>query len=286
MEIVAASEIQSEWRGEATRAGKTPRKWLLVGEDESGFRFRIVRSEYQPGEDAFVTPRHRHAFRQIRWSEKGALNFAPNQDVLEGDIAYFPKGTFYGPQRRDNGVGLTLQFGFGLEMLGGKNAAQVYKEVFEKIRSQGRMEDGLFVDVDPRTSQERRRDPYEAVVEEVTGESYRIPKGAYEAPILMHPDAYSYYLATEGVEIKNLGAFYDHPGPNADVRVALVRLSQGGTFSLTSDRAQVAWSTGGLKIQETSYPDLTCIYSPLGEVGELSSEHVAEVYVVEFPRLD
>jgi len=85
MEIAVASDIQSEWRGEAMRAGKMPRKWLLAGEDESGFSFRIVRSEYQPGEDAFLTPRHRHAFRQICWSEKGALNFAPGQDVLEGD---------------------------------------------------------------------------------------------------------------------------------------------------------------------------------------------------------
>ena len=286
MEIAVAGEIQSEWRGEATRTGKTPRKWMLVGDAEDGLGFRVVRSEYQPGQDAFETPRHHHAFQQIRWSEKGALNFAPDQDVNEGDIAYFPRGTFYGPQRRDNGIGLTLQFGFGLEMLGGKDASQVYREGIERLKARGRIVDGEYIDTDPETGLERRRDPAEAVTEEVTGKKFRIPDEGYATPILMHPDAYEYYQAAPGVELKHLGAFYDHPGPNADIRLSMIRLTGEAIYTLGDDRAQVAWATTGLRINGTSYEDLTCVYSPRGEVSALACAEAAEIYLIEFPRLD
>ena len=286
MEIAAVNEVHSEWRADVTRKGKTPRKWLLVEEAEDGLSFRLVRSEYQPGDDAFETPRHHHAFQQIRWAERGALNFAPEQYVSEGEIAYFPRGTYYGPQRRDSGVGITLQFGFGREMLGGKNASATYRAGVEKLKARGRIEGGLFVDIDPETGQERRRDPAEAVAEEITGESYRIPSEGYAAPILMHPDAFVYYQAGAGVELKHLGSFYDHAGPNADVIISVLRLSAGGVHKLGGERAQVAWSTGALLIGGRNYPDLTCLYSPRSEEIEISSSGTSEIYLVELPRLD
>ena len=287
MEIAVAADVEAEVRGEVTRKGSTPRQRLLTAEGRDGFSFRVLRSHYQGDDKAFETPRHHHGFQQVRWAERGSLNFAPGEDVEEGDIGYFPRGTYYGPQLRDHGVGITLQFGFGNEMLGGKDASRVYREGVEKLRARGRIEDGFFIDVDPDTGKERRRDPTEAVVEEVTGSMYTIPAEAYAAPILMHPKAHVYYAAGPGVEIKHLGSFYDHPGPNADLSISMVRLSQGGTHRLGDDRAQLVWSISpGLRVDGRTYPELTFLYSPLDENVAVTCAEVVEMYVIEFPRLD
>jgi hypothetical protein len=287
MEIAVAGEVEAQERTEVQRKGSTPRQWLLSDATEDGFSFRLFRSTYQSGEKAFETPRHHHAFQQIRWSETGALNFAPGQDVETGDIAYFPRGTYYGPQRRDHGIGLTIQFGFGIEMLGGKDAIRVHREGIARLQERGRVENGEFIDTDPATGQERRRDATEVITQEYTGTKFTIPAEGYASPILMHPAAFSFYTAAPGVEVKQLGGFYDHPGPDADLRIMVVRLSDGGVYRLGADRAQVAWSTGpGLQAAGSTYPELTCLYSPLAEEAELSSGAGTELFVVEFPRLD
>ncbi|NKJ00952.1 hypothetical protein [Novosphingobium sp. SG707] len=286
MHIKVATEVEAEVRGEVTRKGSTPRQWLMMEDGPGAFSFRLVRSHYQGGSDAFETPRHHHAFQQIRWAESGYMNFAPDQDIHEGDIAYFPRGTYYGPQKRDHGVGLTLQFGFGPEMLGGTKASEVYRASVERLRAHGTFEDGSYIDTDPDTGLERRRDPAEAVVEEVTGAPYVIPDERYAAPVLMHPRAYSYHEAAAGVSVKHLGAFYDHAGPNADLRLSMVRLDNGGAYTLGSERAELLWTISeGLMVDDRVYPALTCIYSPIGEAATMTGKDGVEMFVVEFPRL-
>jgi hypothetical protein len=287
MEIAIADEVQVEAFKYPTRPGESRLQRLLTCDAPDGLAFRLIRSRYQGGDKSFQTPRHHHAFQQIRFAESGTMNFAPDQDIPEGDIAYFPRGTYYGPQVRDRGVGLTVQFGFDLEMHGGKYALDVYRQGVEKLRELGDVGNGTFTDRDPVTGQMRIRDTWEAATELTSGREFRIPDGGYDAAILMHPQAYDYFEAAPGIEIKHLGAFYDHPGPQADVRISTVRLSQGGVHSLGPDRAQLAWTTAaGLKVQGRTYPQLTCLYSPRGEIVELSAEGEVEVYLVEFPRLD
>jgi hypothetical protein len=87
--------------------------------------------------------------------------------------------------------------------------------------------------------------------------------------------------------MKRLGSFFDYPGPNADVRISVLRLSDQGAFTLGADRAQIAWSTGpGLRIERRAYPELACLYSPREETAELSSESPVEVFILDLPRLD
>ena len=287
MEIAVADEVQTEERKDPTRAGLTKRKWLLRCQAPDGLNFRLIRTQYQEGENAFETPRHHHSFQQIRFAEKGTLNFAPEQYIPEGDIAYFPRGAYYGPQHRDHGIGITVQYGFGAELLGGTEALEVYRRGVEKLRERGRIEDGVFIDIDPETGTERRRDPYEAFAQDIAGEKFVISDPGYEAPILMHPRAYAYFQAGPGVEIKHLGGFYDHPGSNGDVRISMIRLSEGGVHRLGADRAQLAWTTdAGLQIGERIYPEVTSLYSPRGEEAALSAADEVELFIVEFPRLD
>jgi hypothetical protein len=286
MDIVIADDIEAAQAGEATRKGRPARQNLMSYDQPDGFAVRMVRSQYQGGEDAFETPRHHHPFSQIRWAERGAMNYALDQDISEGDLAYFPRGAYYGPQHRDYGIGLTIQFGFDIEMLGGRNAAQVYREQIAKLRETGRMEDdGLFVDADPVTGLERRRDPGEAVIEALTGQPYRIPPARYETPILLHPAVFSFYDAGNGVQLKTLGAFYDQPGPYGDLRIEILRLAPDATFDLPTARTTIAWTTtGGLKIEDRTYPRLTCVHSPLGELATLQATDTVEAFIVHFPR--
>ena len=43
----------------------------------------------------------------------------------------------------------------------------------------------------------------------------------------MHPAAFEYFEIAPGVEVKELGRFYDHPGTNADVHIQMIRLTGG-----------------------------------------------------------
>ncbi len=287
MEIAVADEVQWEERKYPTRPGLTRTQPLLSCEGEDGMAFRVIRSRYQGGGNAFQTPRHHHTFQQIRFAEEGSLNYAPDQDIPEGDIAYFPRATYYGPQKRDHGMGLTVQFGFDTEMLGGKNALQWYRDGVEKLRTLGKVDNGVFIDTDPETGRERVRDSWQAVAEETTGRKFTFPDQRYATPILMHTAAYAFYPLSPGVEMKRLGVFNDHTGLNGDLRLSVVRLNEDGPFTLGSDRAQLLWTTSdGLIIGDRAYPAVTCAYSPRGEMVELRAEGETEFHLVELPRLD
>ncbi|WP_446038733.1 hypothetical protein [Streptomyces sp. SID1121] len=288
---VPASEKPKDGRPGARPPSDTEHKSLLgdVGKDD--LRFRFVRNqESLDGGTAARYPRHHHGFQQIRWTEFGSVNYAPNQDIAEGDIAYFPKGAYYGPQMKEHGAQLLLQYGFGDDYpVGGKDWADKYKEATKRLRLKGEFEDGRYVDTDPETGERRERDGVEALHDEYAGKRLVIPPEAYSAPILMHPAAFAFYEVGPGVEMKRLGQFFDYAGPNADVRMSVLRLSGRGRFALGQDRAQIAWSVGpGLTIEGRAYPGLTCLYSPREESVLLAcrNEDPVDVFVVDLPRLD
>jgi hypothetical protein len=262
---------------------------LLGDVARDDLRFRFVRTqENVTGGRASLYPRHHHGFQQIRWTEFGAVNYAPGQDIAAGELAYFPKAAWYGPQKKEHGAQLLLQYGFGDDFpTGGKDWRRKYGEATRALRLKGEFADGLFIDLDPATGERRVRDGVHALHEEYAGKTLTIPAEGYGAPILMRPAAFSYYAAGEGVERKPLGSFFDYPGPNADVRISMLRLSGQGVFELEPERAQVAWTVGpGIRIEGRTYPALTCFYSPRDEAVALTCEEAVEVFIVELPRLD
>ncbi|QUQ67123.1 hypothetical protein [Kutzneria sp. CA-103260] len=285
------NERPKDERPAARPASDTQHKSLLgdIGPDD--LRFRFVRTqESADGGRAARYPRHHHGFQQIRWTEFGAVNFAPGHDIAAGDLAYFPKGAYYGPQVKENGAQLLLQYGFGDDYpVGGKDWARKYREATERLRLKGEFKDGQYIDIDPETGERRVRDGVEALHDEHAGRKLVIPPEGYHAPVMMHTSNFAYYPVEPGVELKNLGSFFDYAGPNADTRISVVRLSGDGAFALTGERAQVAWSVGtGLRIASRTYPELTCLYSPREETVALGcgGDEPVEVFVVNLPRLD
>ena len=294
MEIVVVDEVPVQERNDAAsiRPGKGIRQPLLSDDAPDGLSLTVSRTRWVPGPDAATSPRHHHAFQQIRWTEAGAVNFGPGQYVQAGDIAYFPKGAYYGPQNRESGTVVTIQFGFDGEKQHGSAMWDKYQaEALERLRARGTFEDGLFIEIDPETGERRVSDSVQALYEEQyeahTGEKFVVPAEGYDAAILMHTAAFEYFDAAPGVQVRNLGRFFDHPGPDADVRFLMVRLCDGGRYQFAPTRAQIAWSIApGLQIDGKILPERTWLYSPRDDQAEVCGVDGVEIYVIEFPRLD
>ena len=297
MKTVITSEvpIRAQDPAKAARPGSILRQSLFAETAEDTLGFRLIRSQYQEGELAFESPRHHHTFQQLRWTESGSVNFAPHRNIDEGDLAYFPRGAYYGPQRKDQGAALLLQYGFGEEFLhtrarsrdgdGGDDDAKA-EAALERLRETGTFADGSYTDTDPATGRPRTRDSVEAIYDARTNGRHTVPPAGFAAPILMHPTAFTYYQAADGVEIKHLGSFFDHPGPDADLRISIVRLTGDAAYAFTPDRAQIAWTTNeGLRIDGVPHPKLTCLYSPRGELDTVTGIEGVEILVLEMPRL-
>jgi hypothetical protein len=293
VEVVVVDEIPVQERNEAgsIRPGRGVRQSLLRDDAPDGLSFTVSRNTWLPGPEAATSPRHHHAFQQIRWTEEGAVNFGPDQYVLAGDIAYFPKGAYYGPQHREHGTVITIQFGFNGEKQHGSALWDKYQaEALERLRARGTFEGGLFIEIDPGTGERRESDSVQALYEEQymarTGEKFVVPPEGYDAPILMHPEAFEYFDASPGVGIRNMGRFFDHAGPNGDARFSMVRLT-GGTHELGPARAQVAWSISpGLQVDGRTYPERTWVYSPRDERVQVGGVGDVELHVIDFPCLD
>ncbi len=289
MEIAIANEAPILKQTEV-REGATIRQILLAGDTPEGINFRLFRSQYQSGENAFESPRHQHAFQQIRWAESGAVNYGPGMNIPEGDIAYFPRGTYYGPQRKDAGIGLLLQFGFDGEHQSGPRWDAIREEAIKNLKARGTLDNGVFTDTDPHTGRMRQRDAALALYEEryimLLNKPFPVPMERYEHPILMHARSFEYFQSAPGVEMKHLGHFFDNPGRHADVCISMIRLS-GGAHRLGKERSQVGWAkSAGLQINGRLLPEMSCFYGSSGEELTISGANGVEVFLVEFPRLD
>lgn len=272
--------------------GNRERRRLLEDDAPDGFNFHFTRTshDHEPGEGV-RHPRHNHTFQQIRYVEKGRSDVTPGQYIEEGEIGYFPRGAYYGPQERERGTaGLGVQFGFNGEHQRGPYWESRRAEALQRLNERGRIEEGRYIWTDPETGEVKTRDAVDALYDEryqmLKGKPLVIPPAGYEAPIIMHPKAFSYFQAGPGVEVKHLGQFYDQPGPNGDVRISMVRLD-GGVYPLEADRPFIAFTVQpGLEVEGRVYPDRTAVYSPRGEDGLISGKGGLEVIIYRFPRLD
>lgn len=288
MKVVSVGDLDAvvaEVRGQ-----KVPSTTLFDDDAPDGLNFRINRTDFLANEGGFTTPRHHHVFQQIRWAEFGALNYAPGKNLEVGDVAYFPRSTWYGPQMKDSGISIALQFGYNNECQYGGDRKRDRAEATERLKSKGVSEEGIFTDIDPTTGEKRRRDSVQAIDEEqfeaTTGQKFEFPAEGYDEPIVMHPSAFDYFEVAPGVEVKRLGSFFDHAGPNADVRISMIRLSNHGRYELEVGRAQIAWTKdSGLIVDGDSYPELTFVYCPRNDTGSLSGVDGVEVNLVELPLL-
>jgi hypothetical protein len=292
MDFAIADETQG------VESGSGDRHWLITGATEDGLGFRFMQTA-SPGDSPIHVPRHHHPFAQVRWAQKGKRSYGIDQFIPEGDLAYFPRAAYYGPELLNDTpdeVCTTLQFGFGAEYkpIKGeippllKDGTRGWPERLKEEKPLAQTERHLFSPEDafPGVPIDNWRETKRPIAGQVK-DARQIPPEGYDAVILMHPQAQPYFEVGPGAELKHLGRFYDHPGPNGDTGVSMVRMQEGGEYKLSAERAHLVWSVSpGLKLDGRICPPVTSLYSPRDEETVLTGVDGVELVIVEFPRLD
>lgn len=207
----------------AHRAGRMSHKILFEGEEGSPDNHLFVLAN--EGAD-YYSPRHRHAWDQVRLCLSGWVPIGRDLKVDAGEVGYFPEGVHYGPQEGGpDRIVLLLQIG-GASGLGYLSPAQL-EEGRKRLLQEGAFEQGVF----RRTSGEGKRneDAYEAIWRIMTGRPLTYPKARYRSPIVMRPDAFrSRELeGATGVRHKLLGTF-----PERGLSIELAEIDGGSMYRL------------------------------------------------------
>ena len=72
-------------------------------------------------------------------------------------MGYFPKGAYYGPQRREKGLtSIVCQYGFNGEHQRGEYWTSRRAEAMDRLKARGRIEHGLFIERDRSPARPRR----------------------------------------------------------------------------------------------------------------------------------
>ncbi len=218
MDIVHADQM--DWGGHLTshRAGHMTHKVLFQGEEGSPDNYLFVLAN--EGSD-YYSPRHRHAWDQVRYCLEGSIPIGRDLKIDAGEIGYFPEGVHYGPQEGGpDRIVLLLQVG-GASGLGYLSSEQL-EAGRERLLREGVFEEGVF----KRTSGEGKKneDAYEAIWRVMTGRTISYPKPRYRAPVIVRPEAFEWREVEGmlGTRSKWLGSF-----PERDLSLELIAVASG-----------------------------------------------------------
>ena len=229
MDIVHGGRMEWGENLAAHRAGGMAHKVLFEGEQGAADNYCLVLANES---SAYYSPRHRHAWDQVRFCLEGAVPIGKDLAVEAGDVAYFPEGAPYGPQEGGpDRVVLLLQFG-GASGLGYLSAAEL-RQARAELAAEGHFEKGVF----RRTSGDgpKNQDAYEAIWRHVTGRPIVYPKPRHPAPILFRAEDFRWRdePGAPGVRRKVLGAF-----PERGLSLEFMAIEAGAAFAMGPSEAQ------------------------------------------------
>jgi hypothetical protein len=214
-------------RGRGVEGVKSPDLKVVQFPIDTGIPEINLRFGYDQIGDGFFSPRHRHNFDQFRYVVHGETNIAKGRDLHQGEIGYFPEGTYYGPLTQRGPVGLlVMQFpgpqGEYRITDGEKQAAM------DALRADGGyFEDGIYTKIKPDGGKVNQ-DSYEAVWQKHTGRPVTYAKPRYAAPIMIRPQGFQWRTDPKrpGVEVKRLGSFHEY-----GTAISIWRLAPGTTIA-------------------------------------------------------
>jgi hypothetical protein len=164
-------------------------------------------------EPLYHSPRHRHTFQQVRFVLSGKMRY-DREEYGVGDCLYLPEGVHYGPikplETADN-----QQLHFADIQFEGPSGIP-YPDPDEVVQAQRKLaeickfEDGVYT-----FPTGRKRDAYEAILEQVTGTPVTYPKGRLNNYVVMRSSGYPWlgHKSFQGLETKHLAYFFES-GPN------------------------------------------------------------------------
>jgi mannose-6-phosphate isomerase-like protein (cupin superfamily) len=241
-----------------------------------------LRFGYDQVPDGFYTPRHRHNFDQFRYVVSGEMNLAKGMDLHEGECAYFPEGTYYGPLTQKGPAALLV-----MQFPGPNGAYRILdsekKAAMDALKAAGGFfEDGVYK---LHTPDGRRfnKDSYEAVWEHHMGRPISYADPRYSTPVVMRPKGFRWIpdWRRPGVEVKYLGTFNEYR-----TSVALWRIEPGTVIApevLSAPQVRCVVS-GGTVYEGRELDNKACYYIP-EEVATspIESPGGAELLVITVP---
>ncbi len=220
------------------RAGGFSSRRLLDGREGTPGNFSLQLS-LTP--DSYFSPRHHHNFDQVRYQIEGEYDFASDGVMKPGTVAYFPEGTYYGPQS-SSVRSLTLVLQFGGASGNGYMSPEQYDRAAAELRQLGTFADGAYTVITP-DGRKINKDAYEAVWERVNGRSLVYPRERYSRPVFMKPENFA-WLPIEG----RRGASHKFMGEFSErgTKVAFYRIESGTCLSLPGHSIYYVASGSGL----------------------------------------
>ena len=276
MDIVHVADMPWGENLAAHRQGGMAHKVLFGGEEGSADNYLLVLANESRD---YYSPRHRHAWDQVRFCLEGAVPIGRDIAVDAGEVAYFPEGVPYGPQEGGpNRIELLLQFG-GASGLGYLSAAQL-RTARAELAAEGRFEKGVF----RREHGEgpKNQDAYEAIWRHVTGRPIVYPKPRYKAPIVMRPDSFPWreVAGAAGVRRKALGSF-----PERGLSLDFIAVAAGAAYATgpSAARRLIFVREGEGRCGDEPYFAQSAVRLEPGEAATFAASVDTELFVITAP---
>lgn len=275
MEFIETEKLPWNVATESIRAGAVSRKFIREAEITPGVGYishLIKLGLNRADEGVYKTPQHHHEFEQIRLVLDGVLDFGDGIECGREEIAYFPAGVMYGPQRSEGCEILILQWSDSWV------TRPAQKRAIDVLRTRGELADGKFRWTD-ETGVQHSQDSVNAIWEQVHGRKLEFPEPRYTKPILIKPLAFEWPEGSETVAVKPLGRFTEH-----DLGISVIRWRRDGEFALDGDRTELVFSlTEGIEHNGAVCDKRTAVWSDVGETTTLTAQKGTEALYVRFP---
>lgn len=268
----------------SVRGGTIKFKTLLEGQEGTPTNYQLLLADTDV---SFKSPRHRHNFDQVRFSLSGSTNIGPKRNLEEGDLAYFPEGTYYGPQNQEE-VGqesLAMVIQFGGPSGNGYMSKRQMEDGFNKLSAEGEFEGGVFRRNAPAPDSRKNQDAYEAIWEYQNGRPIAYSRPRFMDPVHFREENFEWQPLPEhpGVAFKHIGSFTEK-----DIAVQFIRLDAGSTYTLPArQQKQVIFvknGTGRFGTGEEWFQH-TAVDLDTGESVDMRATTPSEAMVLLFPRV-
>jgi hypothetical protein len=273
MQIVHGAQMDWGENLAAHRQGGMAHKVLFEGEEGSPDNFLLVLADESSD---YYSPRHRHAWDQVRFCLQGAVPIGKDLAVEAGEVAYFPEGVHYGPQQGGpDRIELLLQFG-GASGQGYLSAAQLRRARHE-LAAEGRFEKGVFRR--ERGEGPGNQDAYEALWRHVTGRPLDYPRPRYKGPIVIRPEGFAWtdQPGAPGVRRKTLAVF-----PERGLELFFLALEPGAEWRAgpAQTRRLAFVRSGEGRCGAEDYVEQTAVRLEPGEVAAFTAAAPTEFFVI------
>lgn len=280
--IVSIADLPLRVSPGVGREGSAASKRFPLDTGVPGVKLELSWRRYDKG---YGTPRHTHIFDQYRYNFTGKRQI--KDGFLEvGEVGFYPEGVHYGPQLQEEectGLGLQFQGLSGIPYLTHKELHDARKA----LSAEGATFDGGVCTRVLPDGRKVNRDSHLACSEYVAGKRLDFPKGRFEKPVVMKPDAHPWIgdRALAGVEHKHVGAFggsgirFTRLQPGAEIPArreddAEIRYLIDGSIQYGGS----AWK-GGTTTEEGTY----MFIQPGADVGKIATDTGGTFFVIELP---